>query len=232
MAGPAAVINFVSGAPQSVPINAAFGAPLVVQVVDANGNPVSGVTVTFLSQGRDASASFAGGVNTAVTNGLGIATSPVITANGIPGNYVVQAWLLSGAPIPGPSSVGPATFWLSNNKASVAQNVAAVQAAWTTAKANLATTKAAFATLLANLLTNEGDITALSNLGATDVSEWLRKNLQQMGVGNQPFISPIAGAYVAIPDVFAIQPGTSRDLTNVDARPISSTLTGATVGLS
>jgi len=44
---PAAAITITSGNTQSAQINAPFGAPLVVQVNDVNGNPASFATVTF-----------------------------------------------------------------------------------------------------------------------------------------------------------------------------------------
>ena len=55
------------------------------------GNPVSGVTVTFTPPASGASGTFAGGVNTAVTNGSGLATSAVFTANTTAGAYNVAA---------------------------------------------------------------------------------------------------------------------------------------------
>src|SRR5205814_352457 len=69
----------------SATINTAFAAPLVATVKDAGGNPVAGVTVTFGAPGSGASGSFAGGVNTATTNGSGVATSATFTANNVAG---------------------------------------------------------------------------------------------------------------------------------------------------
>src|SRR5205814_3986503 len=84
-AGAAASITATSGTPQSATINTAFAAPLVATVKDAGGNPVAGVTVTFGVPGSGASGSFAGGVNTATTNGSGVATSATFTANNVAG---------------------------------------------------------------------------------------------------------------------------------------------------
>ncbi len=106
MAGSAASISVVSGEPQSAPINTAFGKPLVAKVIDMNGLPVSGVTVTFLPQGQRATGSFAGGVNTAVTDVNGNATSATFTAGGTDGNYLVAA---------SAGTVGPVNFRLSNS---------------------------------------------------------------------------------------------------------------------
>jgi hypothetical protein len=86
-AGPAAALSATSGTPQSAGISTAFGSPLVAQIVDAEGNPVSdaGVTITFTPPATGASVTFAGGVNTAMTNASGAATSTAVTANGTTG---------------------------------------------------------------------------------------------------------------------------------------------------
>src|SRR5258708_21192417 len=113
MAGAPASISVVNQ-PISFPINSSPGVPLIVKVVDANGNAVSGVTVTFWPQGQGngASCTFAGGVNTAVTDVNGLATSAAITANGIVGSYQVQVWV--GAIPPASGAVGPAILTPSN----------------------------------------------------------------------------------------------------------------------
>src|SRR5258706_6622285 len=66
-------------------INTAFATQLQATVRDASNNPVNGVTVTFTAPTSGASGTFAGGVNTAVTNAQGIATAAVFTANGTEG---------------------------------------------------------------------------------------------------------------------------------------------------
>jgi hypothetical protein len=99
-------ITTTSGTPQSAPVNAAFGAPLVATVVDGNQNPVVGATVTFEVPATGASGTFAGGVNTATTNARGVATSTAFTANGSVGTYTVTATVASGAE--------PANFVLTN----------------------------------------------------------------------------------------------------------------------
>jgi len=95
------------GTPQSAPVGTAFAAPLAVTVKDMNGNPVSGVTVTFTPPGSGASGSFAGGANTAVTNASGVAASAVFTANATIGSYTVAATIPRGA--------APANFSLTNS---------------------------------------------------------------------------------------------------------------------
>ena len=230
MPGAPASISVVSGAPQNATISTAFGKPLVAKVTDANGNPVSGVTVNFIPQGQGAFCTFAGGVNTAVTDVNGLATSATITAGPIEGQFNVQAWV--GAP--GPGAIGPANFWImaSAKGPYTPGSQAAIQTAWTAAKSQLATIQADAATLAADLLAIEATITTLANLGAIDVCEFLRTNIRQTRLGWQPFVSAIAGAYIGMLNVFAVQPGTPRDLTNVDNRPITTTSTGQYAQLS
>jgi hypothetical protein len=100
-----------SGTPQSAALNAAFAAPLVAQVRDQNGNPVSGVMVTFNVPSTGASAILAGNVNTATTGANGEAASPAISANNTAGAYTITAMAV-GASIPANfnlTNTGPAT---------------------------------------------------------------------------------------------------------------------------
>ena len=99
--GPPAQIAITSGTPQTATVTTAFALPLVVTVKDSNGNVTPGVTITFAAPAQTgASGTFAGGVNTAVTNASGVATSGTFTANGISGGpYNVTASLPStGSP--------------------------------------------------------------------------------------------------------------------------------------
>ena len=100
-------ITATSGTPQSAFVNAAFGAPLVVTVVDGSMNPIVGATVTFEVPASGASGTFTGGVNTATTDSSGVATSALFIANGSVGTYTVTATVASGAE--------PADFVLTNN---------------------------------------------------------------------------------------------------------------------
>jgi hypothetical protein len=93
------------GTPQSATVNTAFGTALQATVKDASNNPISGVTVTFAAPASGASASFTGPA-TAVTNTSGVAISSSLTANGIPGPYIVTA-TVSGV-------TTPANFSLTN----------------------------------------------------------------------------------------------------------------------
>ena len=77
-----------------------FGAPLAVTVLDANGAPVVGATVTFAlgagaagSGSPSAGATFDGGAAqaTALTGENGVATSPNLSANSVAGTYTASA---------------------------------------------------------------------------------------------------------------------------------------------
>lgn len=111
------------------------------------------------------------------------------------------------------------------------QNVAAVQSAWTSAKAHLATLQANLATVQSNLATLEADCDTLYSLGAGDVVDWLRTNAKQTLQGFAPRVSPGGNTAPQVLSVWAAQPG-PRDLTSVDQRPISSTATGQWANLT
>ncbi len=117
-----------------------FPRPLQVRVLDAGGNPVAGVTVTFTlgSAGAGtcgtsaaASASFAGGGDqatattaTAITGASGLATSPALTANAAAGSFTATASVSggggsesagkAGSPSVGSPNVTPVSFALLN----------------------------------------------------------------------------------------------------------------------
>src|SRR5438093_3592868 len=82
LSAPPATVAVTSGSGQSATVNTAFATPLQATVRDAANNLVSGVVVTFTVPGSGASGTFAGGVNTATTNGRGVATAATFTANG------------------------------------------------------------------------------------------------------------------------------------------------------
>ncbi len=100
-------IGATGGTPQSATVNTAFATALQATVTDSGGHPVSGATVTFTAPGTGASATFGGlATATAVTNALGVATSPGLIANGQAGLYTVSA---------STSTAGtPASFSLAN----------------------------------------------------------------------------------------------------------------------
>jgi hypothetical protein len=87
----APTVLVVSGGAQLAPATTAFAQPYKVKVVSAAGAGIAGVTVTFTPPASGASGSFAGGVNTAVTDIYGVATSASFTANSTTGTYLVTA---------------------------------------------------------------------------------------------------------------------------------------------
>ena len=90
-APPVGSIVAAGGTPQSVEVGSVFPTPFAVLVKDTSNTPVSGVTVTFTPPSSGASGAFAAGINTAVTNSSGIATSAAFRANLSPGDYFVVA---------------------------------------------------------------------------------------------------------------------------------------------
>ncbi len=95
-AGAAASVTATAGTPQSATIGTAFATNLAATVKDADGNLVSGATVTFTSPSSGASGAFAGGTSggttlTATTNASGVATATAFTANTVAGAYTVNA---------------------------------------------------------------------------------------------------------------------------------------------
>jgi len=105
-AGTPSQVIATSGGNQSATTSAAFVNPLVATVEDANGNPVSGISVTFTAPSMGASATFASGCTSnpnahsciANTGGNGQATSSAFTANGTAGSYTISASSTGASP--------------------------------------------------------------------------------------------------------------------------------------
>jgi hypothetical protein len=111
---PPATITATGGTPQSTRVGTAFALPLQATVKDSSSTPVAGATVTFTVPGSGASATFAGGANTAVTNASGVAASVILTANAtVGGPYNVAATVAGVAT--------PANFALTNTVGPPAQ---------------------------------------------------------------------------------------------------------------
>jgi protocatechuate 3,4-dioxygenase beta subunit len=74
-------------------VDGSYAQPLQARVTDANGNPVQGAAVTFaiVPGATGASASFLGGAPSAMTDSNGLATSPPLVANGVPGRFFATA---------------------------------------------------------------------------------------------------------------------------------------------
>ena len=108
-AGDPATVSVKAGSPQSATVGTGF-AVLEAIVMDAYGNPVSGVTVTFTAPTSGATGAFAGASSaTAVTDANGVATAPVFTAGTQAGGYTVTAGVAG--------VTTPASFSLTNNAA-------------------------------------------------------------------------------------------------------------------
>ncbi len=88
-----ASITPASGDNQSAILGATFAAPLAVQVFNANGHLVQGVSVTFTAPAGGASGAFPGGQEsvTVITGADGCATAPALTSNAPAGSYIVTA---------------------------------------------------------------------------------------------------------------------------------------------
>jgi hypothetical protein len=92
--GLASAIIPTNGTNQHATVNSRFAQPLQARVTDANGNSVQGATVSFsiIPGSTGASASFLGGApGGATTDSNGLATSPPLVANAIPGHFTVVA---------------------------------------------------------------------------------------------------------------------------------------------
>ncbi len=87
---PPGTITAVDGTPQSASVGTAFTTRLKAQVKDLNGNPLSGINVTFAAPNSGASGSFSTSAVVA-TDANGFATAPTFTANCQAGSYNVTA---------------------------------------------------------------------------------------------------------------------------------------------
>lgn len=134
-----ASIGPASGTPQGATIDTAFAAPLVVQVLDIDGDPVAGATVTFTVPGSGPSAVLTTVTVTTDANGLAQVSA---TANGAAGSYVVSASVADVAT--------PASFDLTN----LAGAAGAVASASGTPQS--ATVNSAFGTPLGVIVTDAG----------------------------------------------------------------------------
>jgi hypothetical protein len=111
-------------------------------------------------------------------------------------------------------------------------NVAAVQSAWTQAKADLSTFQTTLTTLISNLASLEADRDTLYSLGASDVADWLANQIRQARLGYQPRVSAGGGQPPQLVMVQAANPSIARDNTFADLRPVTSTATAQQCGLS
>jgi hypothetical protein len=123
--GVVASVVAVSGAGQQASVYGRYADPLAARVVDAGGTGVQGASVTFALAANQygAGATFLGGgaQATETTDSSGLATSPPVVANGIPGRFQATA-TTSGIPT-------VVTFDLDNHAASLTLSAAATGAA-------------------------------------------------------------------------------------------------------
>ena len=102
------VNRIVAGNWQHALVNTAFGHQLSIFAEDVNGNRYDGRVTTFTLPSTGPSGTFPGGSLTAIATTAfgGVAESPPITANGIPGRFVATASVSVGRT--------PTTFMLTN----------------------------------------------------------------------------------------------------------------------
>lgn len=91
--GLSSAITATGTSSQEAAVDGSYAQPLQARVTDANGNPVQGANVTFaiLPGTTGASATFLGAAPSATTDSNGIAVSPVLVANGVPGRFGATA---------------------------------------------------------------------------------------------------------------------------------------------
>ena len=101
VAGAASTLTLTSGNGQSGVTGAPLANPLVVTVSDANGNPVSGVSVTFAINTAPGGATGQSLSATGATTAANGQASTVLTLGNLPGTYTVTAAStgLTGSPV-------------------------------------------------------------------------------------------------------------------------------------
>jgi len=100
-----ATVTAVGGTPQNTPLGSPYGNFLQAKVVDAFGNPLPNVPVTFAAPLAGPTGTF-NELTTVPTNPLGIATAPAFSANHVLGSFTVTATVAGIA--------SPADFSLTN----------------------------------------------------------------------------------------------------------------------
>jgi hypothetical protein len=101
-------IDVLQGDGQRAAVGSMLPVLLSAKVLDSVNNPVASVTVQFNAPTTGPSGTFSGGVTSAsaVTDALGVATAPRVTANSVVGSYSVTASVTGVA--------SPAVFSLTN----------------------------------------------------------------------------------------------------------------------
>jgi hypothetical protein len=112
-----------------------------------------------------------------------------------------------------------------------AQNAAAIQALWPTVKTQMNQVITDENTLATDAATLEGSLDQLYNYGAGDLVDWVRRQVVQGRLGYAPRISTGGNTAPLLLAMWAPQPGT-RDLSNIDQRPVTFTSTAQLLSLS
>jgi hypothetical protein len=95
---PTAITVVAGTSGQSAVVNTAFAVPLAVDVRNAAGHLVQGVSVTFTAPASGPSGLFGNTISiTVVTNASGRATAPAFIANTLAGSYMVTAQAAGGS---------------------------------------------------------------------------------------------------------------------------------------
>jgi adhesin/invasin len=119
-------LTAATGGGQSATIDSRYARPLTARLLDASGQPLEGASVTFTlgSQAGNGDAApgatFIGGTNqaTVLTDVNGVATSPLLSANGTPGDFTATAASVGVAtPLSFPLRNLPAELALGKRKA-------------------------------------------------------------------------------------------------------------------
>jgi hypothetical protein len=106
-----AAIKVFAGSGQKTRVNTPFPQPLEALVTDAEGKPVSGITVDFEAPAMGPSGTFTAPAQV-VTDSNGVAIAPIFVANAVPGKYTVTAWVVD--------VTVPAMFTLTNSSKAAA----------------------------------------------------------------------------------------------------------------
>jgi hypothetical protein len=114
-------------------------------------------------------------------------------------------------------------------------NIAAIQTLWTgSVKPQLAAYLAAIDAAAVAALTLEQSLIQMDSLCGPDIAEWVHNQMRQRNNGYKPFEQAIAGGPggPARTTVYARDPVIPQDLSQLDLRPVTSTLTAQICQLS
>lgn len=226
---PPASIEANNGTPQSTVAGTTFAAPFVALVKDATDNPVSGVLVTFSAPGGGASGTFAGGVNTATTNALGLATSAAFTANATIGLYSVTASVTgvataasfslinSGPPNAISAQSGTPQHAAVNTSFAVPFTVVVIDAAGNPVRGNTVTFRAPFAGVTGTFPGGGNTTTAITDASGVARSAVFTAN-------------DLIGSYIVTGTAAGLAVPANFDVTNTAADSGTIQLTAASVG--